>query len=622
MNNHLSAELAQSLLRHFEPVLRFTRGEKFFPIDVGPYVLECSLWERAPGKPAACLIPSPELTLERLGRPYAGRPGAVNFLKFVEPLTVAELAALQLQKITATADERDVFRAGRGRLARVGYVSRFADALFSFVLLTRGRVPGTTAAAAAEAYRRLLAARPSYSYHGRVIRQGDWLVLQYWFFYAFNNWRSGFFGANDHEADWEMVCVYLSDAALTAPPGAVKPEWVAYASHDYEGADLRRAWGEPEVEKVGEHPVVYVGAGSHASYFVAGEYMTELPLPFLAPLVRVAERLQSFWWRRLRQHGDEDQAAEEPRLSNMFRIPFIDYARGDGRAIGPGQEQEWGPPRLLDPPPAWAVNYKGLWGLFTGDPFAGEDAPAGAMYNRDGSPRRVWYDPVGWGGLEAVPPADRALASVLARQALVRERITERQAEAAAKGEQLRGLGVEAAAQRAQSDVPQSYERLLRRIGELGEEARQLRAEVAADEALLRALADYEGQLRGGGGLVLGERPRRPHRPASDVELRTNRLAEVWSAASIGLMLIGVVALTLFARQYLVVALVTVLYVVALIEAWFRKRFIRFVANIAVGLALVATAILLYEFFWPAVTVLVLLGGGYILWENLRELWT
>jgi hypothetical protein len=26
-------------------------------------------------------------------------------------------------------------------------------------------------------------------------------VLQYWYFYAFNDWRSTYFGVNDHEAD-------------------------------------------------------------------------------------------------------------------------------------------------------------------------------------------------------------------------------------------------------------------------------------------------------------------------------------------------------------------------------------------------------------------------------------
>jgi hypothetical protein len=40
-------------------------------------------------------------------------------------------------------------------------------------------------------------------------------VLQYWYFCAFNDWRSTYFGVNDHEADWATIAVYLvrDDAA-------------------------------------------------------------------------------------------------------------------------------------------------------------------------------------------------------------------------------------------------------------------------------------------------------------------------------------------------------------------------------------------------------------------------
>src|SRR3712207_9097732 len=72
-----------------------------------------------------------------------------------------------------------------------------------------GRVPGEAAGAAAITYSRAMEEREGYRYHGRVVRQECWTVLQYWLFYPFNDWRSGFFGANDHEADWEKVHVYL-----------------------------------------------------------------------------------------------------------------------------------------------------------------------------------------------------------------------------------------------------------------------------------------------------------------------------------------------------------------------------------------------------------------------------
>ena len=51
-------------------------------------------------------------------------------------------------------------------------------------------------------------------------RQNHWTVLQYWFFYCYNNWRSGFGGVNDHESDWEMISVYLYEA-----DGQLVPEW-------------------------------------------------------------------------------------------------------------------------------------------------------------------------------------------------------------------------------------------------------------------------------------------------------------------------------------------------------------------------------------------------------------
>jgi len=37
------------LLREFEPIVRYTRGESFFPMDVERYVEESGLWLHHPG---------------------------------------------------------------------------------------------------------------------------------------------------------------------------------------------------------------------------------------------------------------------------------------------------------------------------------------------------------------------------------------------------------------------------------------------------------------------------------------------------------------------------------------------------------------------------------------------
>ena len=52
----------------------------------------------------------------------------------------------------------------------------------------------------------------------------------------------------------------------------------------------------------------------------------------------------------------------------------------------------------------WVQKYRGLWGLDTHDPLGGERAPAGPKYNRDGTVRQSWYDPIGWAGLDKIYP--------------------------------------------------------------------------------------------------------------------------------------------------------------------------------------------------------------------------
>lgn len=44
MSAHPSApHTDEALLRRFEPVLRCTKGDRFFPMDVEPYVRACGL---------------------------------------------------------------------------------------------------------------------------------------------------------------------------------------------------------------------------------------------------------------------------------------------------------------------------------------------------------------------------------------------------------------------------------------------------------------------------------------------------------------------------------------------------------------------------------------------------
>ena len=122
-----------------------------------------------------------------------------------------------------------------------------------------------------------------------MVRSAGYTILQYWYFYPFNDWRSTFHGVNDHEADWEMVAVYLVDDA-----DQLRPAWVAASSHDHHGDALRRRWDDPNLHRENGHPIVYPGAGSHSGAFVPGDYVVSVELPALRRVVDTVRR----WLRR------------------------------------------------------------------------------------------------------------------------------------------------------------------------------------------------------------------------------------------------------------------------------------------------------------------------------------
>jgi hypothetical protein len=92
----------------------------------------------------------------------------------------------------------------------------------------------------------------------------DSLALQYWLFYAFNDFN------NTHEGDWEMIQLVF-DAGNAREALEAEPREVGYSAH--EGAE-RAAWGDDKLELVDEtHPVVFPGAGSHANKFTEALYL-------------------------------------------------------------------------------------------------------------------------------------------------------------------------------------------------------------------------------------------------------------------------------------------------------------------------------------------------------------
>lgn len=584
------ADVDLSLLRAYEPVLRLTRGEYFVPVAVDAYVERSRLYLQGPDDSTQVLAERGTLTLSRLAELGVTHDGPGLSLSGIE-----EVTSFWRRIGSWFRGRRPSFRAG-SRLAQVGLLGRTIDTLSRLSLLVRGAVPGGSAAASLRVQDdHLHPDRPTY--YGRVVRDGPWIVCQYWFFYSFNNWRSGFSGVNEHEADWEQVTVYLDGTGLVGDDGIPRPRWVVFSAHDETGDDLRRRWDDPDLTLVdGSHPVVFAGAGSHSGAYLAGDYLITITPPSwggVVPLVRRLAKLFTPWTRAAQGTG--------------LGIPYVDYARGDGVGIGPGQELEW-TPEVITENTQWVRDYRGLWGHDTRDRLGGERGPAGPRYERSTEVRTSWGDPVGWAGLGKVAPnPDVERALIAARVERIDGEIERLEAEVdtgrAALSRQAAGLGPATPVVRALQDEE-------RRVSAARMETVRLHDE---RERLVHSTVE--------GVPVPNPHAHLSHRrlPIPANERGRTRVLGAWSVISTPLVVLLVAALFNPESSERWAAAVGLIVIVLSVEAFARGYFLAFIARVMV-LTLVLNLFDLFLGNWQIVSYWTLLGlAAIILVVNVRD---
>jgi len=165
-----------------------------------------------------------------------------------------------------------------------------------------------------------------YIIYARVTKDDNNIIVQYWFFYAYNN-----AALNMHEGDWEMIEIIL-DATET-------PTFAVYSQHF---AGEKALWSD--VEKLDQtHPRIYAGLGSHANYFrpyqgkiglendVLGTAITLQPIDF--QIVLLGER------------GAGNHPASQDWLEYGGRwggwVNMADTWRGTAGPKGPGQGENY-----------------------------------------------------------------------------------------------------------------------------------------------------------------------------------------------------------------------------------------------------------------------------------------
>lgn len=351
----------------YEPVLLFSKDDKgreegFFPVSAAHYVAESSLHEKGVGVVKARTA----VSLDDLSATSPGK-SQDQYLTFAadkildhdpslrDRLAHGGLALFSIEGSMSTQlvveDEASIAAAEEDPALELSPDAAFSfsgpggeepPAEVSFVLTDAMQLPEEIHSTALERYAPYaeFSKYPPAYYYSTLYNRG-YLVLQYWFFYAYNDWGTGHGGVNDHEGDWEMIALFFRDN---------KPQYIAYSAHT--GGPEYYPWDASEVHKEdGTHPVVYVGCGSHANYFHSTSH-------------------------------------------DMFG--YTDYAFGNSAiSIGPGTSVPWAKPADLRAQ-SWALNFAGGWGAMvkrfgSASLAPGAQSPVGPAWQ---FPR--WESPTGW----------------------------------------------------------------------------------------------------------------------------------------------------------------------------------------------------------------------------------
>ena len=599
-----SADL--EILRAFEPIVRYTKGEKFYPMAVEPYVQASSMWLYVADGADEELVAEGDLSLDGLVEPRDAPFGSLFYLRFVQPLDLQESTQALAEARDLAKREQNEFHAGVGRLARGGLLPRLGDGLFSLSLLLRGNVPGATAAAAALKYAQIRQQDGRFVYQGRVVRQSGWTICQYWFFFAYNPWRSGFNGVNDHESDWEMISVYLYEE-----DGRLRPEWVAYASHDFHGADLRRRWDDPRRAGASRRAPRRLRRGRFACLVLPARRVPGRGADSESASARTRGEMVGRLWRTTLGQGGERGARCGFRSSTSHAATESPSA--------PANPNEW-TPNIIDEATPWAARYRGMWGLYAQDPISGENAPGGPMYERDGSPRPSWFDPLGFAGLDRVPPPPVEIEALQAECAVLEGRQQELAQRVPEETSALQESGVRLQSMRGSPHLAAESLQLEARVGAQAAQLRDMRREHFANEAVLEGLRRRIERRQA--GVVDDARAHitQAAQPVPPAAMRFNGAAELWAALSISLLLIGLAVLILAspANVWSEGIILVIAFIVG--ESVLRGSFIRTVNRLAVIAALVAIVVLFVEYWKFAVVGLLLWLAVFLLYQRFREL--
>ncbi len=241
------------------------------------------------------------------------------------------------------------------------------------------------------------------------------------------------------------------------------------------------------------------------------------------------------------------------------------------------------------------------------------------MYERDGSPRPSWLDPLAFAGLDQVPPPPDEVGVLEAELARLEARQSELDALIPDQTTELRELGVRLQSMLGSPHLAAEAERLGAEVVEQASKLTALRKERSENEAVLEGLRRRIERLRGREADDPRAHIRHSAEPVSVKTMRFMRATEIWAAVSISALLVGLAVLMLYSPSNVWAELIVLLVAFVIVEAVLRGTFVRTINSVAVILALIALVVLLVTYWTWAVAALLIGLASFLLYQRLRE---
>ena len=296
--------------------------------------------------------------------------------------------------------------------------------------------------------------------------------------------------------------------------------------------------------------------------------------------------------------------------------------------IGPGHPQTWDAIVVDDATP-WVHDFRGLWGLDTRDAFGGERAPAGPRYERAGTVRSSWADPVGWAGLQKVAPGgelgvDGEPAHLAASVEELERELLGLDGAIASTRIELRRLAAQVTSFAQSADMREAAvarrAELARREGDLAADYRR-RSRVVEELAVHRdtlrkpwPAKPPDAHLSGAPPTLVRDREERERR----------RLLRVWAAVSTPLLVLTIVVLLIGPPWAFATSVGVFLVAFLAVEAAARGRLLGFAGGLVSAALTVAVLVAFAAGLvsnWRLVLAVVLgLAAVVLLVTNIREL--